>query len=82
MERYRCVVFDSIIRTVQRIKEDEQKVEEGIGYIEFALEALKKDYGIVAEKKMESNEEDAKTLEKAYNTEKTKVAEDGRSKAD
>lgn len=50
MERYRCVVFDSIIRTVQRIKEDEQKVEEGIGYIEFALEALKKDYGIVAEK--------------------------------
>lgn len=81
MERYRCVIFDSIIRTVQRIKEDEQKVEEGIAYIEFALEALKKDYGIVAEK-MESNEEDAKTLEKAYNTEKTKVAEDGRSKAD
>ena len=46
MERFRCVVFDSIIRTIQRIKDDERKAEEGIAYIEFALEALKKDYGI------------------------------------
>ena len=83
MERFRCVVFDSIIRTIQRIKDDERKAEEGIAYIEFALEALKKDYGIVAEENMESNEEDAKTLEKAYNTvKKAKVAEDGRSEAD